>query len=95
MRTPATTPPARKIRNAAVTTLQELAHITGGRYYQAHDTNVLLQACRSIDELERTPIQSYQYSKYYAAQVWFALAALVVWTLTFGLERTLFGRKLP
>ena len=75
-------------------TLQDLAHITSGRYFQAADTKGLLAACRAIDELEPTPIQSFQYRKYHELQVWFALAALVVLTLSFVLERTVW-RKLP
>jgi Ca-activated chloride channel family protein len=83
-----------EIRAAAVQTLQDLAHITNGRYYQARDTNGLLAACQSIDELERLPIESFQYERYYEAHWWFGLAAFVVLSLTFLLERTVW-RKLP
>ncbi len=83
-----------EVRAAAVQTLQDLAKITNGRYFQAQDANSLLQACRTIDDLERTPIQSYQYRKYYPLQVWFALAAFVVLSLSFVLNRTMW-RQLP
>jgi Ca-activated chloride channel family protein len=83
-----------EVRAAAVQTLQDLAKITNGRYFQAQDTNGLLQACHTIDDLERTPIQSYQYRKYYPLQVWFGLAAFVVLSLSFVLNRTVW-RQLP
>jgi Ca-activated chloride channel homolog len=83
-----------EVRAAAVQTLQDLAHITNGRYFQAGDTKGLLAACRAIDDLERTPIQSFQYRKYHELQVWFALAAFVVLVLGFVLDRTVW-RKLP
>jgi Ca-activated chloride channel family protein len=83
-----------EVRNAAVRTLQDLAKITDGRYFQARDTKGLLDACRAIDQMERTPIQSFQYRKYHEMEVWFGLAAFVVLLLNFVLERTIW-RKLP
>jgi Ca-activated chloride channel family protein len=83
-----------EVRAAAVQTLQDLAKITEGRYFQAQDTKGLLDACRAIDQMERTPIQSFQYRKYHEMEVWFALAAFVVLMVNFMLERTVW-RKLP
>ncbi len=83
-----------EVRAAAVQTLQELAHITGGRYFAAQDTKGLMEACRSIDALERLPIQSFQYRKYHEMYVWCGLAAFGALSLNFMLERTVW-RKLP
>jgi hypothetical protein len=80
------------IRESAVQTLQELAHITRGRYFQARDTAALLDACRRIDRLERTDIQSFQYRRYHEAYPWLALASFLLYGL--ALDMTLW-RRLP
>ncbi|HWG42955.1 MAG TPA: VWA domain-containing protein [Gemmataceae bacterium] len=81
-------------RAQAVRTLEELAHITHGKYFQAHDTKGLLAACQSIDTLERTDIQSFQYRRYHEGYPWFALAAFVLFSTAVGLERTIW-RRIP
>jgi Ca-activated chloride channel family protein len=83
-----------EIRAAAVKTLQELAHITHAQYFQAHDTKQLLNACRSIDALERSDIQSFQYRRYHDGYPWFALAAFALFACALGLERTIW-RRIP
>ncbi|HZY85118.1 MAG TPA: VWA domain-containing protein [Gemmataceae bacterium] len=82
------------IRESAVQTLQELAHITRGRYFQARDTAALLDACRRIDRLERTDIQSFQYRRYHEAYPWLALASFLLYGLALALDMTLW-RRLP
>jgi Ca-activated chloride channel family protein len=82
------------VREQAVRTLQEVAHISGGRYFTARDTAGLLAACRAIDRLERTDIQSFQYRRYHEAYPWFALAAFVLLCTALGLEMTVW-RRLP
>ncbi len=82
------------IRESAVQTLQELAHITRGRYFQARDTASLLDACRRIDRLERTDIQSFQYRRYHEAYPWLALASFGLYGLALALDMTLW-RRLP
>jgi Ca-activated chloride channel family protein len=57
--------------------LQAVAKITGGQCFQAHDSQALVHVCRDIDRLERQPIQSFQYRRYYEGYPWFGLAALV------------------
>jgi Ca-activated chloride channel family protein len=75
-------------------TLQEVARITGGQYFQAQDTETLLDVCRQIDALEREEIESFQYRRYDEGYPWFGLAALVCWVLVHFLELT-FWRKVP
>jgi Ca-activated chloride channel family protein len=83
-----------EVREAAVRTLKEMATITHGDYYQANNTAGLLDACRAIDRLERTDVQSFQYRRYHEGSPWFAGAALVLFALALGLDFTLW-RKLP
>jgi Ca-activated chloride channel family protein len=72
--------------------LQAVAKITGGRYFQAHDSQTLLSVCRDIDRLERQPIQSFQYRRYYEGYPWFGLASLVFLMGVYLLEMTLWQR---
>jgi Ca-activated chloride channel homolog len=81
-------------RAQAVRTLRELAHIKRGRYFEARDTRRLLDACRSIDALERTDIQSFQYRRYHEGYPWFALASFLLFAAAIGLEQTLW-RRIP
>jgi Ca-activated chloride channel family protein len=83
-----------EIRVSAVRTLEELAHITHGEYFQARDTRALLAACRAIDALERSDIQSFQYRRYHEAYPWFGLAAFLLFGLALALERTIW-RRIP
>jgi Ca-activated chloride channel family protein len=82
------------VREAAVQTLQDLARISGGRYFRARDTAGLLEACRGIDRLERSAIPSYQYRRYHEGYPWLALSAFVLFTLALALELTVW-RRLP
>jgi Ca-activated chloride channel family protein len=75
-------------------TLQEVAHITGGRYFSARDTKALLAVWRDIDAMERSDIVSFQYRRYYEGFAYFALAALIVWLLVGALEQT-FWQRIP
>jgi Ca-activated chloride channel family protein len=81
-------------RAQAVRTLQELARMTGGAYYSAHDTAGLLTACRRIDALERSDIRSFRYRRYHEMYPAFALAAFALFALAIGLDLTLW-RRLP
>lgn len=83
-----------EIRARAVRTLEELASITHGRYFQARDTQGLLSACRAIDALERSDIQSFQYRRYHEAYPWFGLASFLLFVAALALERTVW-RRIP
>jgi Ca-activated chloride channel family protein len=88
----ADTAAVREMREAGRHTLQEVAHITGGRYFRADDSKSLLNVCQEIDRLERTEVQSFQYRRYYEGYPWFALASLVVWLTVCGVEMTVWRR---
>jgi Ca-activated chloride channel family protein len=77
---------------AARKTLQDVAHISRGVYFQAADGKALADACSRIDQLERTRIMSFQYRRYHEGFTWFAVAALVSWLLVLGLESTRWRR---
>jgi len=83
-----------EVRAQAVRTLEEMARITHGQYFQAHDTKALLNACRAIDDLERSQLQSFQYRRYHEAYPWVALAAFVLFSTALILEQTLW-RRIP
>ncbi|MFL5244196.1 MAG: vWA domain-containing protein [Gemmataceae bacterium] len=73
-------------------TLEEIAHITHGRSFRAHDTGQLLSVCRDIDNFERQEIQSFQYRRYYEGYPWFGLAAFVLVAGIRGLEMSVWQR---
>ncbi|HTU90997.1 MAG TPA: VWA domain-containing protein [Gemmataceae bacterium] len=83
-----------EVRAQAVRTLEEMARIAHGQYFQAGDTKGLLSACRAIDDLERADLRSFQYRRYHEAYPWFALAAFVLFGAALGLERTIW-RRIP
>ncbi len=83
-----------EVREHAVETLQDVAKITRGQYYRAGDTAGLLDAYQSIDRLERTDVESYQYRRYHEGYPWFAGAALLLFAFALGLDFTVW-RRLP
>jgi Ca-activated chloride channel family protein len=80
------------IRARAVRTLEDVARISGGRYFQARDTNSLVQVVRAIDALERSRIESFQYRRYHEGYPWFGLTALALFAAAVALERTVWRR---
>jgi Ca-activated chloride channel family protein len=83
-----------EVRALAVRTLEEMARISHGQYFQARDTKGLLNACRAIDDLERSELRSFQYRRYHEAYPWFALAAFMLFAAALSLERTIW-RRIP
>jgi Ca-activated chloride channel family protein len=83
-----------EVRAQAVQTLKDIARISGGRYFTAHDTASLLEACRTIDRLERTDIHSFQYRRYHEAYPWLGLASFVFFVTALTLDLTVW-RRLP
>jgi Ca-activated chloride channel family protein len=79
-------------RAAAVLSLKEIARVSGGRYFVAGNTDALLDACKSIDLLERTPITSFQYRRYHDLASWPAVSAFLLWAIALVLEVTVWRR---
>ncbi len=79
-------------RQAAVASLKEIASISGGRYFAAGDTTAMLDACKTIDALEREPIKSFQYRRYHDLSPVLGLLAFLSWAFALALEVTLWRR---
>jgi len=74
--------------------LQEIATITGGRFYRATDEQALADIYDEIDDLEKTEIETKQYTKYTEVFHLFIIAALSLLLLEIILANTRF-RKIP
>src|SRR5262249_36359298 len=74
-------------------TLQEVAKISRGRYFEARATAKLLEPCRDIDRLEREEITSFLYRRYHEGYVGIGLTALALLALLQWLELTRWRRS--
>jgi Ca-activated chloride channel family protein len=81
-------------RANAKKTLEDMARITGGKYFDARDGRGLLKACQEIDRLEQQRIETFYYRKYREGYPWFALASFIMLGGMLTLERT-FWRRVP
>src|SRR5262249_10631333 len=85
---------AARIRADGIRNLQEIAAIGRGDYFQARDTESLLQVYQRIDELERTRIETYQYRRYHEYYVCLGLACMVCLTGVSFMDLT-WWRRVP
>lgn len=74
--------------------LQNIANLTGGKYYNATDNSKLRQIYQDIDKLEKTKISVQQYSKKEEQFYVFGLLAFLFLTLEIILRNTVF-RRIP
>jgi Ca-activated chloride channel family protein len=74
--------------------LQEIATITGGRYYRAEDTAGLKEIYAEIDSLEKSQVEVERFTRYRELMGWLLLPALGLVVSEAFLRKTLF-RKLP
>ncbi|MCB1098902.1 MAG: VWA domain-containing protein [Verrucomicrobiae bacterium] len=75
-------------------TLRAIAEETGGRFFEAQNAKALKDVYSSIDELERSEIESIRFMDYKELFIPFALAALIAVALEIALNCTVF-RKIP
>ena len=75
-------------------TLQQIAEITGGRYYRAEDTAGLKQIYDEIDSLEKSQVEVERFTRYRELMGWLLLPALGLVASEMALRKTIF-RKLP
>ena len=75
-------------------TLQEIAALTGGRYFRAADTESLAEIYSEIDELETTEIEVHNFTRYGELFHYPLAAGLLLLVLEVGLGQTVL-RKLP
>lgn len=81
-------------RKAAIKVLQDIASITGGKYFPGDDSQSMLAACQEIDRLEREEVESFQYRRYHEGYPWFGLVSFGLLVLVTLLEMTIW-RRLP
>ena len=74
--------------------LQRIASITGGKYFRATDNESLVQIYESIDQLEKSEIEGfefYRYTEYFSSFLYLALACIgLELLLNFVLLKTAF-----
>lgn len=75
-------------------TLQEIADITGGRYFRAEDTAGLQEIYEEIDSLEKSQIEVERFTRYQELMAWLLVPALGLVASEMALRKTAF-RKLP
>jgi len=75
-------------------TLQQVAEITGGKYYRAEDTAGLKAIYDEINSLEKSQIEVQVYNQYFELLAIFLFPALLIILLEIFLRNTIF-RKVP
>jgi Ca-activated chloride channel family protein len=75
-------------------TLQQVADITGGRYYRAEDTAGLKAIYDEINSLEKSQVEIQVYNQYYELFGWLLIPALIIFVMELALRSTVF-RKVP
>ncbi len=75
-------------------TLEEIAELTGGRYFRATDTESLAAIWAEIDELERSEIEVENFTRYQEQFHIPLLIGFLIMMLEFGLSQTVL-RRLP
>lgn len=75
-------------------TLQKIAKKTGGKYYRAEDTNMLLRIYEEIDQLEKSEVEVSEYLHYEEVFHWFLIPGWCLLILEMILKHTLW-RRLP
>lgn len=71
-------------------TLQDIASATNGKYFRATSNKALQEIYKEIDQMERSKIEVKEYHKKKEEFLIFALLALALLLLEFGLKKTLF-----
>jgi Ca-activated chloride channel family protein len=66
--------------------LTEIAKMTGGRYFRAHDAAALQRITEQIDALERVPVRTRTYVRYSELFRWPLALALVALLAELGLR---------
>ncbi len=75
-------------------TLQQVADITGGRYYRAQDTEGLQQIYDEINELEKSQVEIEVFNQYQELALWLIIPAILLMLLEIILRKTIF-RTIP
>jgi Ca-activated chloride channel family protein len=73
-------------------TLQQVADVTGGKYYRAEDTEGLRAIYDEINQLEQSQIEVQVFNQYQELMIWVLVPALLVLLLEAILRNTVFRR---
>ena len=73
-------------------TLEQVADITGGRYYRAQDTEGLRAIYNEINELEQSQVEVQVFNQHQELMIWLLLPALFILLLEALLRNTTFRR---
>ena len=73
-------------------TLQQVADITGGRYYRAEDTEGLRAIYNEINQLEQSQIEVQVFNQHQELMIWLLLPALIILLLEAMMRNTMFRR---
>jgi Ca-activated chloride channel family protein len=75
-------------------TLQQVADITGGKYFRAQDTSGLKAIYDEINQLEKSQVEVQVFNQYHELLTWLLIPALGLLLVEVVLRNTLF-RKVP
>ncbi len=75
-------------------TLQQVADITGGRYYRAQDTEGLQQIYDEINQLEKSQVEIEVFNQYQELALWLIIPAILLMLAEIILRKTVF-RTIP
>lgn len=75
-------------------TLQQVAEITGGRFFRAYDTQELAQVYDEINQLEKSKIEIQRYDRTQELAHWFLMPALILLLVEMILRKTVL-RTIP
>lgn len=75
-------------------TLQQVASITGGKYYRAEDTSGLREIYDDINQLEKSQVEIQVFNQYQELAGWLLVLALFLFLSEMFLRHTLF-RRIP
>jgi Ca-activated chloride channel family protein len=71
-------------------TLQQVADITGGKFYRAEDTAMLQAIYDEINQLERSQVEVQVFNQYQELMAWLLIPALLLLLLELVLRHTVF-----
>jgi Ca-activated chloride channel family protein len=75
-------------------TLQQVADLTGRKYFRAEDTSGLKAIYDEINNLEQSQVEVQVFNQYHELAGWLIVPALLIFLLEIALSNTLF-RKIP
>jgi Ca-activated chloride channel family protein len=75
-------------------TLQQIADVTGGKFFRAYDTQELVQVYDEINRLEKSDIEFQTFHRYQELAAWLLVPAILLLLAELVLRKTLL-RQIP